>query len=48
LTENWLNDIAPSAMFQVHERCATPPLSEFEHIEMRIRAMAHVTSTYGP
>jgi len=29
MTENRLNDVAPAAIFQVHERCFIPPLSEF-------------------
>jgi len=34
LTENRLNDIEPATLFQVHERCFIPPLSEFELCEM--------------
>jgi len=35
LTENRLNDIASSAMLQVHERCFSTSLSEFKHTKMR-------------
>jgi len=32
LTENRFNNIASSAMFQVHERCFSPSLSEFNSL----------------
>jgi len=41
LTKNRFNDTASSAMFQLHERCFTLPLSEFECIKTRNRATAH-------
>jgi len=48
LTENWLNDIASSAIFQVHNRCFIPSLNEFEHIKVRNGAMAHLKPVCGP
>jgi len=48
LTENQLNDIASAAIFQVHDRCFTPPLSEFEHIKMQNGTMAYIKTAYGP
>jgi len=48
LTENRFNDIASSAMFQVHEGCFSPPLSEFKHTKMRNGAMAHLKNACVP
>ena len=48
LTENRFNDTASSAMFQVHERCFSPSLSEFKHTKMRNGAMAHLKTACGP
>jgi len=48
LTENRLNDIASSAIFQVHNRCFIPPLNEFDYIKMRNGAMAHLKTACGP
>jgi len=39
---------ASAAIFQVHDRCFTPPLSEFEHIKMRNATMAHLKTACGP
>jgi len=47
-TENRLNDIASSAIFQVHNRCFIPSLNEFEHIKMRNGAMAYLKTACGP
>jgi len=47
LSENWLDDIA--SMFQVHERCFISfTAREFELIEMRNRAVAHLKTAFGP
>jgi len=35
-------------MFQVHERCFSPSLSEFKHTKMRNGAMAQLNTAYGP
>jgi len=48
LTENRFNDIASSAMFQVHDRCFSPSISEFKHTKMRNGAMAHLKTACGP
>jgi len=48
LTENRLNVTTSSAIFQVHERCFTPSLSEFEHIKMQNGTMAHLKIACGP
>jgi len=48
LTENRFNDIASSAMCQVHERCFSPSLSEFKQTKMRNGAMAHLKTVCGP
>jgi len=41
LTKNRVEDVASSAMFQVHEGCFSPLLSDFKHTKMRNGAMAH-------
>jgi len=48
MTENRLNDIASSAIFQGYERCFLPALSEFEHIKMRNGAITHLKAAYDP
>ena len=48
LTENRLDDVMSSAIFQFHERCFTPPLSEFEHIKMWNGSMTHIKTLSGP
>jgi len=48
LTENWLNHTASAVIFQVHDMCFIPPLSEFGHIKMRNGAKAHLKTACGP
>jgi len=45
LTENRLNETAPVAIFQVHEKCFTLPFSEFEQIKMRNGAIARLKTS---
>jgi len=45
LNGNRLKDIASSAIFQVHVRCCTPPLSETECIKIQNGTMAHWLGT---
>jgi len=48
LTENRFNDVALSALFQVHEGWFSLSLSEFKHTKMRSGAMAHQKKRLWP